>query len=417
MVEGERCVHALSEIGVVATTSPGGAGKAPYADWSPLAGKRAVYLWPDNDDPGRKHMQDVAAQLAALPNPPKVVKFVNVPIFDLPPKGDVVEFLGIYADGDAEEARRHIQCVQDTALSADDCAANELGMLLEDTISGKRMAIPFRWRFISRASRALFPGTLTVICGDPGTAKSFWLMDTALHWHAKGVPLAMYVLEEDRAFHLYRALAQLEENGDLTDDEWVREHPDETRAAFSKHRQFIGEFGKRIYDAPENPVTYEQLLDWIEDRCKAGCQIIAIDPITAVAVNDKDRAQLDLQFVLKGKALMRRYQSRLIVVTHPRGNLTRNETTVDGLAGGRAFGRFTPNVLWVKGFAEPRQVRVKIEMGVERSVSINRSVRVTKARSGPGQGCEIGFNFERSSLRFAEQGIVMPAKHGGSDED
>ena len=68
VVEGEKCVHIMHELGIVATTSPMGSGKAKYADWSILAGKRVV-LWPDNDPSGQTHMDDVHAMLArVVPN-------------------------------------------------------------------------------------------------------------------------------------------------------------------------------------------------------------------------------------------------------------------------------------------------------------------------------------------------------------
>jgi hypothetical protein len=54
VVEGEKCVHALTAVlpdGAAATTSPAGARNAKHADWSPLAGKR-IYIWPDADDDG-----------------------------------------------------------------------------------------------------------------------------------------------------------------------------------------------------------------------------------------------------------------------------------------------------------------------------------------------------------------------------
>ena len=63
VAEGEKCVHLLHDVGIVATTSPCGSRKSQYADWTPLAGK-AVYLWPDNDGNGKKHMEDVEKQLS-----------------------------------------------------------------------------------------------------------------------------------------------------------------------------------------------------------------------------------------------------------------------------------------------------------------------------------------------------------------
>jgi len=71
LVEGEKCADALQGIvdgamkqaDIVATTWPGGARAIQHADLSPLRG-RAVILWPDNDIPGRRAMDDAAATLA-----------------------------------------------------------------------------------------------------------------------------------------------------------------------------------------------------------------------------------------------------------------------------------------------------------------------------------------------------------------
>lgn len=62
VVEGEKDVETLRSVGLVATTNVGGAGKflQSYAKW--LDGK-TVYILPDNDEPGKKHAQDVLAIL------------------------------------------------------------------------------------------------------------------------------------------------------------------------------------------------------------------------------------------------------------------------------------------------------------------------------------------------------------------
>ncbi|MBA2703120.1 MAG: hypothetical protein H0U60_04620 [Blastocatellia bacterium] len=44
VVEGEKAAHALTEGGIIATTPPGGAGKAGKADWTPFA-KKVVGQW------------------------------------------------------------------------------------------------------------------------------------------------------------------------------------------------------------------------------------------------------------------------------------------------------------------------------------------------------------------------------------
>lgn len=65
LVEGEKCVDAIAELkipGVVATTHIGGAQGLRHTDWSPLKGRKIV-RWHDNDDAGRKWLQETLAVL------------------------------------------------------------------------------------------------------------------------------------------------------------------------------------------------------------------------------------------------------------------------------------------------------------------------------------------------------------------
>lgn len=62
LVEGENDVHALETLGVAATCTAMGAGKAHLADLSPLHGKTVVVVR-DKDEAGRRHADQVAALL------------------------------------------------------------------------------------------------------------------------------------------------------------------------------------------------------------------------------------------------------------------------------------------------------------------------------------------------------------------
>ncbi|MHB9023969.1 MAG: phage/plasmid primase, P4 family [Armatimonadota bacterium] len=87
IVEGEKDVHALEALTLAATCNSGGAGKwkPGYADT--LSGAQVVIL-PDNDEPGRRHGQTVAA---ALQGHAAGVKVIDLP--SLPEKGDVSDWL------------------------------------------------------------------------------------------------------------------------------------------------------------------------------------------------------------------------------------------------------------------------------------------------------------------------------------
>jgi DNA primase len=59
VTEGEKTADAARSIGFTATTSAGGSQAAMKTDWQPLAGKE-VWIFPDNDRPGRKYADTVA---------------------------------------------------------------------------------------------------------------------------------------------------------------------------------------------------------------------------------------------------------------------------------------------------------------------------------------------------------------------
>ncbi|MDZ7779945.1 MAG: hypothetical protein U5R14_08430 [Gemmatimonadota bacterium] len=89
VVEGEKDADRLTELGIVATTCPGGAGKWRREYSEALRGQVVVIII-DNDEPGREHAQQVARSLHGVA---KTVKVLELP--DLPPKGDVSDWLDV----------------------------------------------------------------------------------------------------------------------------------------------------------------------------------------------------------------------------------------------------------------------------------------------------------------------------------
>jgi hypothetical protein len=406
--EGEKVVHALRKSGWVGTTSPMGAGKAAYADWTPLAGKK-LYLWPDNDEAGIKHMQDVAEIVSHL-DPSADTYWIDPDGLNLPVKGDVVDF--VEGRADAHEA---IAAVLDTAQRIGGAA--DLDQFLEDTISGKRCCVSLPWSAVHRQSRALFNDTITVLCGSAGCSKSYAVLQMLRHWYDIGVKAAAFELEENRAYHLSRALAQESETSDLMDDEWVRACPEETRRLRDVHRPIMDAMAGMIYAAPDKQVNYAQLVDWTRKRAAEGCRVIVIDPVTAVSP-EKDVWRADSEFIFELKAITRQYQCSIVLVTHPRKGRG-GSMGLDDMAGGAAFNRFTQTVLWLEA---PTKLKCSIVVGPTGrfEVKCNRMIHVFKCRNGPGSGTIVGMMWDGKSLKLAEQGIVIKevkSKKGNSEEE
>jgi hypothetical protein len=97
VVEGEKDADRLAQLGFVATTNAGGAGKW-RDEYSELLRGRAVVIVPDNDAPGSEHAAKVSNSLRGVASS---VRVLELP--DLPPKGDVSDWLA--AGHTADELR------------------------------------------------------------------------------------------------------------------------------------------------------------------------------------------------------------------------------------------------------------------------------------------------------------------------
>lgn len=98
IVEGEKDADRLAALGLVATCCAGGAGKWRDSHTECLK-DRTVVLIPDNDEPGRDHVQKVAKSLKGTAAHIRIMELAG-----LPEKGDVSDWLD--AGGTHEELSR-----------------------------------------------------------------------------------------------------------------------------------------------------------------------------------------------------------------------------------------------------------------------------------------------------------------------
>lgn len=288
--------------------------------------------------------------------------------------------------------------------------ATGLDKLIGETIDGKRVNIAWPWSALTTSARALLPGTVTVLSGMGGSSKSLLVSESCLHWLETGVAFAVFHLEEDREFHLLRALAQLENQSRFTHDDWMRDNPDSVFEGLDRHRKILDSLGKRIWDAPASEVSLNDLIAWIQERVNDGTRVLVIDPVTA-ADSGKEPWIADKRFVLGAKKIMRESGASLVVVTHPRDGNPKHGGRMDNHAGGQAYNRFTQCVLCLETCDE-KEVRTirHTPMGpIRESPTINRELFIRKSRNGAGGGHRIGYWFAGESLRFHERGLVIGA--------
>jgi hypothetical protein len=124
LCEGEPATDALLDRQIEAVGTVTGATVTPCDQSLRCLIGRIVILWPDNDEPGRDHMSQVADRLIAI----GVTDIRIVAWEDAPPKGDAANF-----SGDAEELQGLLQAsIPIDALVDQHAEPMDLGALLDD---------------------------------------------------------------------------------------------------------------------------------------------------------------------------------------------------------------------------------------------------------------------------------------------
>lgn len=87
---GEKAADAAASIGLITTTNAGGEKAVNHTDWTPILRFSVAAIVIDNDPAGEAFGQLMVMKLRGL-NPGLDIRIVRLP--DLPPKGDIVEWI------------------------------------------------------------------------------------------------------------------------------------------------------------------------------------------------------------------------------------------------------------------------------------------------------------------------------------
>ncbi|MGC4032186.1 MAG: DnaB-like helicase N-terminal domain-containing protein [Tepidisphaeraceae bacterium] len=218
--------------------------------------------------------------------------------------------------------------------------AAEVAAVLDAEAAGLRRAASMPWPMLARMARPLLPGAITLLVGDPGAGKTFWLMESLNHWTLSGVPSAALALEKDRAWHNRRCLALLTKDLRLLDDESVRSQPAWYTSRPGEHAETLDAIGRQIWDSTHVGSTLDEIAAWIDQRADAGGRVIFVDPISLADTEDKPWIAHDA-FMRQVRRSIERTGASLLLVTHPRGGVkaSTHHRRPGRLAGVRASGR------------------------------------------------------------------------------
>jgi len=407
--EGEKCADVLSRYGFAATTSSAGARNASSADWSPLAGKR-VTIWPDADAEGRRYAADVEGILQGLHPAPRL-SLVDPASLDLGEHEDSADFIEQLqtVSQSADEITKSLAEAIGTARTLS--IAGEVRQRIADIAAGRYAAIPFPWSLLSSVTKALLPGTVTLLAGSGGATKSFWTLQAFSYWLSLGLRVALFEVEEDRTFHLTRALAQESGYSSLTDPDWVKDNADLADEPAEQHGPYLDSIGRILHARADNEVTLDELATWVEDQACKGCRVIGCDPLTAAA-RSGDPWTADAKFLQRIKRTATNHGASIFLVTHPVKQVTFPDLTQ--LAGSACYQRFAQSIFWLE-LHEPKTSRLRTACGTCEAEH-NRTLYILKARNGKGGGFKLAFDFDPESLKSRELGVILPKRKGNKND-
>lgn len=276
-------------------------------------------------------------------------------------------------------------------------------------VSGELTSVPLPWQVLSRLCDGVIPGTVVLLCGDPSASKSLMLMQAFLHWFSEGYIVAMYALENDREFHLLRALAQKTSQPGITSYNWIRANSDYAKDLLKSNSDFLEEFGGRIWVVPDTPPTTAQVVQWTKERAITGCRIIAIDPLTMMTYTAKNQWEEDKVFLSEIGKIAAEYKCTVILVTHPiknRPNLHYGVSPdISALSGGAAYSRFSDTILWMQRHEDV--TKPVMTVCGKTDMTFNRTLHVLKSRSGNASGMRLAMQFKPETLMLSECGVIL----------
>jgi hypothetical protein len=162
LTEGEKAADALVGLGLLAVATVTGAAAIPCDATLEVLNGHKVWVWPDNDDPGRKHMAGIAPRLKAD------VSWVVWP--DAPAGGDAADYV---AQGGTVEG---IQAMLKEPDLPTQTSPSTQAVYIGDMAALQRKVLPEpRW-----SVPGIFPEGVVLLVGKSKLGKSWFALDVAL---------------------------------------------------------------------------------------------------------------------------------------------------------------------------------------------------------------------------------------------
>jgi hypothetical protein len=290
-----------------------------------LRGRHVVIL-PDNDEPGRKHSEQVAS---SLHNIAASVRIVTLP--DLPPKGDVCGWLN--AGGTLEQLQRIVE--EANSISSSDSS------ILKEATKGSGIIYESATELIARdfpepkwAVEGLLSEGATVFAGSPKVGKSFLALGLAIAIASGGRALGSIPVEQGDV--LYAAL----EDGDRRMKKRLLKILDSSIVPDSL--TFAYKF-PRIDDG-----GLEALRRWLREHPNA--RLIIIDTLKRVRPQENRVKRIydgDYDAVSPLNDLAQEYGVSILIIHHT-NKLTSNDDWFDSISGSLGLSGAVDNAMLLR---------------------------------------------------------------------
>jgi RecA-family ATPase len=370
VVEGEKACHAAADLlpdPWLVTTWHGGTNAVDKTDWTPLIGRARVTIWPDNDEPGRKAAEKIAAITGG--------KVVDVPNF-MPPKWDLADDplgIDIVELLDSAKALPSLPALPPEAKYMPPAAVARL-MRNKAADAHSRAQLPaevygidngeidpLTWHGRSAPQRGwIVPGMIprravTLLTGDGGKGKSRLAMQlqtavaTATRWLGLEVPRCKTygIYCEDEGDELWRRQEEMNIALGLGMDELED---------LTYHSRVGKESILMEFPMPEQTPTPTKLFHWLTGRIiDSGAQLVVLDSLHDMfAGNENNRAHARA-FINALRQLAIDIDGAVVVVAHPSMAGLNSGT---GTAGSTAWNNAVRSRLYVEEVIDERGKRL-----------------------------------------------------------
>lgn len=408
VVEGEKLVKLMKEVGITATCSLGGANNAESADWTPLMKKPSIVMWRDFNEAGLKYQNDVDRILGNLGIN---LRKVEVEKLGLNEGDDLEQYIEMNPGSSAHIRGKIYSCIP--KINKASYPVNYLKTHLEKVKAGdiKNWDVPF-FPLLTQFARSFKPGSQTVIVSAGGVGKSLFAGRTSdelvLNQNAK---IKRLHLESNMSFYLLRSLAQQSQRVEVMNEEFHYNNPRASDSLVDEYEDTLNTIGKTITTSDSG--LKRKITDWNDDSIirwmtdNADADIIIVDPVSMVL--DTGNPWITSTKLLKhGEELLSKNERLCIVwINHTAESGAQGNT--GGIAGGKAWNKYSSSILEMIFLEDPDVYEISPDNTDNTIITkeVQTYIRVKKARNGAGANWKIAMELDKTDLTYKEIGRMM----------